>query len=553
MEGVMTRHFNFAFSVCLIALCFFAVERGSAQLNTADILGTITDAAGAVIPGAKVTVQNTATNDTKTATSNTTGDFVFNLMQPGQYTVTVEAASFKKATVSLAVLAGDRARANVQLQVGEVTQTVEVEAQSPALQTDSATLSTTVSAQAVQDLPLNGRNFVTLVQSTVGVAAGPSNSILSGTRPDERRQTANIIANGMNEVFNNQLLDGMDNNEREQFTLLIRPSIDMIKEIKVDTNSYPAEVGRAGGAVINLLTKSGTNEFHGGLYEYLRNDKLNASDFFDNKTGVLRPKYRHNQFGGSLGGPIKKDKTFFFGDVEALRISQGVPTGLIFTPTLYEEQHLGDFSDVGGPVIPFQQLDPVALKYWKLFPVPNADVPGKLVANYNRNLNKVYNSTTYDARNDHRFGDKDSIFGRFSDNPTFNSQPALFPDVTADGVKVSAGGGIFPGPSEADSQGYMVDFVHIFSPTLVMELKGAYTRLWLYTSTTNQGTNASEKFGMPNTDVTDQISGLATIDIVPMRGAGSTFTLGDDRFVPILDINNVFQEQGSLAWTKGKQ
>src|SRR5229473_1522241 len=551
MEGVMTRHFNFAFSVCLIALCFFAVNRGSAQLNTADILGTITDAAAAVIPGAKVTVQNSATNDTKTATSNTTGDFIFNLMQPGQYTVTVEATSFKKATVSLAVSAGDRARANVQLQVGEVTQTVEVQAQSPALQTDTATLSTVLAAQSVQDLPLNGRNYVTLIKGTVGVAAGPSNSILSGTRPDERRQTANIAANGQNEVFNNQMVDGMDNNEREQFTILMRPSIDMIQEVKVDTNSYPAEVGRAGGAVVNLLTKSGTNDFHGGLYEFLRNDKLNANDFFSNKTGVPRPKFRQNQFGGSLGGPIKKDKTFFFGDVEALRISQGVPTGLIFTPTLYEELHPGDFSDVGGPVIPLPQLDPVALKYWKLFPAPNAGTPGQLGANYNANVNKMYNSTTYDARIDHRFGDKDSIFGRFSYNPTFNSQPALFPDATVDGVKVSAGGGIFPGPSEADSQGYMVDFVHIFSPTLVMELKGAYTRLWLYTSSTNQGTNASEKFGMPNTDVTDQISGLATIDIVPMRGAGSTFTLGDDRFVPIFDVNNVFQEQGSLAWTRG--
>jgi hypothetical protein len=530
----MTKHFTFALSVFLIALCFFGVNRGSAQLNTADILGTITDPGGAVIPGAKVTVQNTATNDTKTATSNATGDFIFNLMQPGQYTVTVEATSFKKATVSLAVSAGDRARANVQLQVGDVTQTVQVEAQSPALQTDSATLSTVLAAQSVQDLPLNGRNFVTLIQSTVGVAAGPSNSILSGTRPDERRQTANIIANGQNEVFNNQLIDGMDNNEREQFTLMIRPSIDMIQEVKVDTNSYPAEVGRAGGAVINLLTKSGTNEFHGGLYEFLRNDKLNASDFFDNKTGRPRPMYRQNQFGGSLGGPIRKDKTFFFGDVEALGIRQGVPTGLIFTPTLYEEQHPGDFSDVGGPVIPFQQLDPVALKYWKLFPVPNAGTPGVLSANYNNNVNKAYNSTTYDARIDHRFGDKDSIFGRFSYNPTFNSQPALFPDATVDGVKVSAGGGIFPGPSEADSQGYMVDFVHIFSPTLVMELKGASTRLWLYTSAPNQGTNASQKFGMPNTDVSDQISGLATIDIVPMRAAGSSFTIGDDRYVPIL-------------------
>src|ERR1700730_447622 len=547
----MSKRATFALSVCLIALYFYAVDRATAQVNTADILGTITDTGGAVMPGVKVTVQNAATNETKTATSNGTGDFIFNLMQPGQYTVTVEAPSFKKASVNLAVSAGDRARANVQLQVGEVTQTVQVEVQSPSLQTDSATLSTLVSAQSVQDLPLNGRNYITLVQSTVGVAVGPSNSILSGTRPDERRQTANISANGQNEVFNNQLIDGMDNNEREQFTILMRPSIDMIQEVKVDTNSYSAEVGRAGGAVVNLLTKSGSNDFHGGLYEHLCNDKLNANDFFANQTGVPRPKYRQNQYGGSLGGAIIKDETFFFGDYEGLKIRQGVPTGLISTPTLFEEQKPGNFSDQpGGIIIPASQLDPVALKYWKLWPAPNTGAPNAIASNYNANVNKAYNSTTYDLRIDHHFSARDSIFGRFSYNPTFNSQPALFPDVTVDGLKVSAGGGIYPGPSTANSHGFMVDYVHIVSPTMVLELKSAFTTLWLYTSAPNQGTNASQKFGMANTDVTDQISGLATIDIVPMRGVGSSFTLGDDRFVPILDVNNVCQEQGSLTWTK---
>jgi len=420
---------------------FLMVYSVSAQENTADILGTVSDAGGAVVVNAKVTVQNLATNDVKQTTTNAAGDFVFNLLPSGQYTVTVEMPSFKKATVNLTVSAGDRARANVVLQVGDVSQVVEVQAQSPALQSDSATLSTVLAAQSVQDLPLNGRNYVTLVQSTVGVAAGPSNSILSGTRPDERRQTANVIANGQNEVFNNQMIDGMDNNEREQFTILIRPSIDMIQEVKVETNSYPAEVGRAGGAVVNLLTKSGSNEFHGGAYEYLRNDKLNANDFFSNLSGVPRPKYRQNQYGGSLGGPIRKDKTFFFGDFEALKIRQGVPTGQIFTPTLFEEQNPGNFTDQpGGINIPASQLDPVALKYWKLFPAPNAGPAGFLGANYNANVNKLYNSTTYDARVDHRFGDKDSLFARFSYNPTFNSQPALFPDTTVDGVKVSAGG-----------------------------------------------------------------------------------------------------------------
>ena len=546
----MLRNLLHLITVCL--LFFIAVPGLFGQVSTADIVGTVTDQAGAVVADASVTVDNVDTREKRATTTGGSGDFVFNLLQPGRYTVSVQSKGFKMGTASLTVSAGDRARANVELQVGDVAQAVQVEAQSPALQSDSATLTTVLASQSVQDLPLNGRNYVTLVQSTVGVYAGPSNSILSGTRPDERRQTANIIANGQNEVFNNQMIDGMDNNEREQFTILMRPSIDMIQEVKVDTNSYPAEVGRAGGAVVNLLTKSGTNSFHGGLYEYLRNDKLNANDFFSNKTGVPRPEYRQNQFGGSVGGPIRKDKTFFFGDVEALRIRQGVPTGVIFTPTLFEEQNPGNFSDQpGGVIIPPSQLDPVALKYWKLFPAPNTGAPGFLGANYSANVNKAYNSTTYDARIDHHFSEKDSLFGRFSYNPTYNSQPALFPDATVDGLKVSAGGGIFPGPSEADAQGYMLDYVHIFSPTILMELKAGFTRLWLYTSAPNQGTNASQKFGMPNTDVSDQISGLATIDIVPMRGVGSSFVLGDDRFVPILDINNVFQQQGSLTWTRG--
>jgi hypothetical protein len=450
----------------------------------------------------------------------------------------------------LNVVSGDRARANVQLQVGDVTQTVEVAAQSPALQTDSATLSTVVGAQSVQDLPLNGRNYVALVQSTVGVAIGPSNSILSGTRPDERRQTANVSANGQNEVFNNQLIDGMDNNEREQFTILMRPSIDMIQEVKVDTNSYPAEVGRAGGAVINLLTKSGTNDFHGGVYEFFRNDKLNANDFFSNQSGTLRPKYRQNQFGGSFGGAIKKNKTFFFGDIEALRIVQGVPTGLISTPTLFEERNPGNFTDQAGGII-VSNPDPVALNYWKLFPAPNTGLANAIASNYSANVNKTYNSTTYDARVDHRFNDTNSIFGRFSYNPTFNSQPALFPNATVNGVTVSAGGGIYPGPSKADSQGYMLDYVHIFSPTMVMEIKGAFTRLSLFTAAPNQGTNAAAKFGMPHTYVNDLVSGLATMRLNGFLGVGSDFTLGDDNAVPIIDVNNVFQEQGSVTWTRG--
>src|SRR5579863_3707917 len=376
----------------LITLWAFAVIAllvaipAAAQLTTADILGTVTDAAGAVVPNAKVTVVNTATSVARTAQSNGSGEYVFNLLPPGQYTVTVEAPSFRKSVTNVTLVAGDRARVDAPLQIGETNQVVEVTATSPALQTDSSLLRDTVASKAVQDLPLNGRNYITLVETAPGAAAGPSNSIISGTRPDDRRQTSAVVANGQNETFNNHLVDGMDNNEREQFSILYRPSIDSIEEVKIDTNNYPAEVGRAGGAVINLITKSGTNALHGGLYEYFRNDKLNANDFFANSAGIGRAEFRQNQFGGNVSGRIVKDKTFFFVDFENLRQIQGKNTGILATATPYELAHPGDFSDNKGPVIPFSQIDPVALEYFAL--LPPANIPGAPAsANYTGNVN----------------------------------------------------------------------------------------------------------------------------------------------------------------------
>ena len=242
----------------------------AAQLTTADILGTVTDAAGAVVPNAKVTVVNTATSVSRTLQTNGSGDYVFNLLPPGTYTVTVEAPSFKKSVTNVTLVAGDRARVPMPaLQIGETNQIVEVTATSPALQTDSSTLRDTVSAQSVQDLPLNGRNYITLVDDRARRRCRTVQLDYQRYPPDDRRQTSAVVANGQNETFNNHLVDGMDNNEREQFSILFRPSIDSLEEVKIDTNAYPAEEGRAGGAVINLITKSGTNAFHGGAVRIL--------------------------------------------------------------------------------------------------------------------------------------------------------------------------------------------------------------------------------------------------------------------------------------------
>jgi len=540
----MTQRLSQTFNICILLTCFLMTVPAFGQLITADILGTVTDAAGAVLPGVKVTVINTATSEPRTTLTTGSGDFVVNLLPPGTYTVTIEAPAFKKSVTSLTLVAGDRARTDVQMQVGDTTQTVEVRATTPALQTDSSTLRDIVSAQAVQDLPLNGRNFITLVETTVGAAAGPSNSIISGTRPDERRQTAAVVANGQNETFNNHLVDGMDNNEREQFTILFRPSIDSIEEVKVDTNSYPAEVGRAGGAVVNLITKSGANAYHGGLYEYFRNDKLNANDFFANTAGIGRAEFRQNQFGGSIGGHIVKDKTFFFGDIEILRQIQGKNTGLLATATAYELAHPGDFSDVKGPVISPSLLDPVAVKYLGLLPAAN--IPnGPPGANYSGNVNNQYYSKTADVRVDHRFSDKDSMFARFTYNPTTTVYPTLYPKVG----DINPGNGIYPGNSTENANAYMLDYIHIFTPTMVMELKSGFTRLNIATLSANQGTNLSDKFGIPGANVNKFVSGLLNVSINGYTGQGSCNSLGDCTSVPIYDINNVFQEEGVLMWT----
>lgn len=176
------------------------------------------------------------------------------------------------------------------------------------IQTDSATVGGLVSTRAVQDLPVNGRNSVKLVQLAPGTNEGPQTSTSGGTRPDDRRRTSTVSANGQNDAANNYLLDGMDNNERAIMTIIVKPSIDALQEVKVQTSLYSAEVGRAGGAVINMITKSGTNSFHGTLFEFLRNDKLDAKNFFNvpqagNTLAGVKPKYRQNQFGGSMGGP----------------------------------------------------------------------------------------------------------------------------------------------------------------------------------------------------------------------------------------------------------
>ncbi len=535
----------------ILVCCLFASAAAYGQETSADILGTVSDPSGAIIPGAKVTLTNVATQVKQDSTTNQSGDYLFTLLKPGTYSLTIVAKGFKTEVVpSISLAAGDRNRENAALATGGVDETVTVTADAPLLQRESSSLTSVVTDQEVQDLPLNGRNVVNLVQIQPGVNAGSANAISSGNRPDDRRLSSTVSANGQSDYYNNNLVDGIDNNEREQGVIGIRPSIDAIAEVKVDTNSFTAEVGRSGGAVVNVLTKSGANAFHGSLYEYFRNDIFDARDFFA-KTGVVdKPEYRQNQFGGSIGGPIFKDKTFFFADVEDDRVIQGQSSGLLTVPTGYEDQHPGDFTDIGGPFLPTALISPTGLDYFKLFPTPN--IPGAITQNFESVTNKTQYTLTADGRIDHHFGNGDQIYGRYSYNNINSYLPGPLPAVTEAGFTINPGGAIlsFDGPSQQKAHGFILDYVHPFTQNTLLELKAGYTRLDFQTSNLNEGKNISDAFGVTNGNYPGApgTSGLTPLDFL----TGGYADIGDSPFLPIDNTNNIFQYQGSLTYSHGK-
>ena len=331
-------------SVFSLVLFITSVAQTFAQLTTADIVGTVSDSSGAVVPNASITLKNLDTNEARSTQSNGTGDFSFTLLPVGHYSISVKASGFQAwVTRDLAIEAGDRARADAHLQLGSESEFVEVTASTPLLQADTATVSSSVTAMAVQDLPLNGRNFVQLVQLVPGANEGPGNGLSSGGRPDDRRtNAAGISVNGQDDTLNNWVVDGIDDNERIIGSIGVKPNVEGVQEITVQTNSYAPEAGRTAGGVVNIVTRSGTNQFHGSAYEFFRNDILDARNVF--QTNGPKPELRQNQFGGSIGSPILKDKTFFYFDYEGLRTVSGV-TDVKTVPTLAEYNAI---NSVGG-------------------------------------------------------------------------------------------------------------------------------------------------------------------------------------------------------------
>lgn len=558
-------HSSFVFlsraaTCAMVLMCLFSSQRLAAQVTTADVVGTVTDPSGAVLPGAKITIESLATGATRSVATGGTGDYALTLLPIGRYSVKAELAGFRTSNVTDVTLAvGDRLRLDIHMEVGEIEQSVEVSARTPALQSDSSSIGTLLNERAVQDLPLNGRNFVRLATLGAGANEGTTNGLATGNRPDDRRRNSSFQVNGQSDNRNNFLIDGMDNNERFIGTIIVRPSIDALAEFKVQTNLYSAEIGRTAGGVINAVTKSGTNAFHGSLFEFFRNEKMDARNFF--APPGPKPAFKQNQYGGSLGGRIRKDRTFFFTDYESFHLRQGLTfASTVPTPAMLQGNFAG-INPIFDPLttrpdpnrpgvtirdrfpndqIPLNRIDRVALNVLRLYPTPIS--PG-LVNNFSYAPVKSQRDQTADVKLDHRFSSNDSIFGRYSINDTNTFLPPQLPKSGS----IEAGGDFnqFAGPSEQRSQGVHLNYVHIFRPNVIGEFKAGYSRFAIATLPPNHGNNVSQQLGIPGANVDPDSSGLTPMVIAGFRG------LGDSNFIPILIVNNVFQYTGAVTFVNG--
>src|ERR1700736_3764730 len=385
------------------------------QVVTATLTGSVTDSSGASVPNATVKVTEQSTGIVRS--TNTSVDGVYNVpyLNPGAYRMEVEAIGFKKySQENVRLDVSTTARQDVTLTPGSASETVTVTAESPALQTDRAEVARNFSTQAVAELPVANRNF----QALAGLVAGVSPPVQNFTTSEDPQGTTFFNANGQGNSSNNTIVDGVDNTNPTLGLSIYLPSPEVVEEVHVSTSNYSAEFGRVGGAVVNATTKSGTNMLHGSLWEFNRVRALAARDFF-NKDTQTKPGYTRNEFGAALGGPIIKDKMFFFGAYQGRYLRQSsTSTNTVPASSAW---FTGDFSSVPGlalydpntgnlngtgrqpfsnNIIPQNRISPIAQQLLKYFPQPNVAGAGGILNNYVLNVPFSYNGNSYDARVD---------------------------------------------------------------------------------------------------------------------------------------------------------
>ena len=432
------------------------------------ISGVVSDNTGASVAGCTVTLTNLDTAESNKITTDASGNYSFPNISPGRYKLQAEKSGFKVFVQQPIVVEIESGlKIDIALAVGAATETVEVTAQTPLLQPETNSLGQVIDQRAVTDMPLNGRNPIALTAMVPGVV--PQGQPSAGNSSTGNPVGANPFALGDFQIGGGQsgqsqiLIDGVPTNGAYLNVVTVIPTQDAIQEFKVQTNNLGPEYGRFAGGVINLTTKSGTNQIHGTLYEFIRNKVLNANDFFDNRNGVPRPPFTQNQFGGNVGGPVLKDKLFYFGGYEGFRLRKGSPFQG-YVPTAAERS--GDFSAVGSAntasafqiydattsgvggnpacngtnpvcrtpfpnnIIPTARLDPTAVALLKYYPLPN--LTGSSTANFATSYSTGGNVDQYNARVDYALSQKQRIFGRYTQSKILSLPDSPYPGLCTD-------------------------------------------------------------------------------------------------------------------------
>ena len=550
----------------LCVLCH--AGRALAQQDEGTITGTVTDVTGAVIPRAVVTVKQVETDLTLTRTADASGVFTISPLKIGTYELRVSASGFQTLDRSgLQLHAQERLNVNAQLTLGVATQTVQVTTEAPQMQTQESSVGQTISSGAINDTALNGRNYVYIAQLTMGVAPG--------TQGSRGEQKGDFSANGQRSEQNNFILDGVDNNVNladflNGASYVIKPPPDALQEFSVQTSNYSAELGHAAGGVVNASIKSGTNAVHGSIWEFFRNDKLNAIDWFS----LGKPEYRQNQFGATLGGPLLRNRLFLFGDAEANRIVfqetsnfYSVPTALMrnsgftnFTELLSTNTALNTtvktLYQPGGPVkgttntnlqacngiqntLCPSQVNANAVRLLNQFPAPNYGPAGKTYNNYLFAGRVTDNTTQYDVRSDWNLSQKNQAFARYSYSQNPQSYPSPLGPIL-DGGSFSADGQI-----QVEGRNFTLSETHVFNQALVNEIRFGYNWIHAAFQQENSSANLAPQFGLGNIPFSPGNGGLPGLTISGLSTAGTP------GFYPSQEYENVAQLLDNVTYTLG--
>jgi Carboxypeptidase regulatory-like domain len=534
----------------------------AAQAVTGTILGLITDATGAVMPGATVTLTNTNTGLVRVVNTDANGEYTAPSLPTGNYAVKAELSGFKTVTRPDIPLGVDqRVRIDVKLEIGAVEESVTVTGASPLVQTSSSELGTTVAEEQIKTLPLNGRNFVNLTRTVPGVVRGIPGANIDGAGSLAWRASASFSANGQRPRDNNYMLDGVDNNETWLQTVVLFPSVDALDEFKLQTSTYSAEFGRSLGGVVNLQIKSGTNARHGSGFEFLRNSVFDANNFFNNRAGREKPDFSQHQFGGTIGGPLIKDKTFYFFDYQGYRVNQGA-TYLSTVPSA--KMRAGDFSELNriiydpithlpfpGNVIPQNRWDPVARNILnQLIPESNTggvlSSSGQTINNYLINPTLERQDNQIDIKVDHSLSSSNRLATRYSYEKTHRVLPATLPHGDA-GFTFGAGDG------NIKAQGLSMNDTHTFSSKWLNEARFGWSSIKFLMTPVDYGTNPALAVGLPGVNLGATTSAMSQIIFTTTTNGGNgSRNLGSNGNQPLITNQNDFQFFDNVTRVAGK-